>query len=381
MAGFEDAWRSSTVSPVPGTELTDDQSPRLAARVGRYARAAARWARLLLPGGGGDGLRVFYGHDRVPGPGDPVRGGTAKFQRLATRFPNQPSDFTLLYLGSTWLPRDLGPLLRLAARRTVPVVLNQDGVGYPAWAGGRADEVNRPLRQALTGADHVLYQSEFSKRSADLFLGEPRGAWEVLYNAVDVDVLTPAAEIPDGGPVVLLGGDQYQPYKLDLGLRAFAAFRDVRPEARLLVTGRLAATPQTLIGELGLAGSVELVGRYAQRDAPALLRRAHVYLHPKVNDPCPSAVIEAMACGVPVVYAASGGTVELVGDDGGVGVAHPESWERQQPPSPEELAGGLERLVADLPRYRDAARRRAVERFALGPWLERHAKLFASLVS
>ena len=42
-----------------------------------------------------------------------------------------------------------------------------------AWAGERADEVNRPLRQALGAADHVLYQSEFSKRSADMFLGEP----------------------------------------------------------------------------------------------------------------------------------------------------------------------------------------------------------------
>jgi glycosyltransferase involved in cell wall biosynthesis len=224
----------------------------------------------------------------------------------------------------------------------------------------------------------VLYQSEFSKQSADLFLGEPRGDWEVLHNAVDVDVLTPG-EAPPDGPVVLLGGDQYQPYKLELGLRAFALLRSAHPGARLLVTGRLAATPGALIAELGLAGSVELVGRYSQRDAPALLRRAHVYLHPKVNDPCPSAVIEAMACGVPVVYAASGGTVELVGDEAGVGVTHAVSWERQQPPAPEALAAGLETVLADHARYRKAARRRAVERFALGPWLDRHAALFAGL--
>ena len=195
----------------------------------------------------------------------------------------------------------------------------------------------------------------------------------MLPNAVDVDRFTPAPAPPPGGPVVLLGGDQYQPYKLELGLRAFAVLRAAHPEARLLVTGRLAAAPDRLIAELGLGGSVELVGRYAQRDGPALLRRAHVYLHPKVNDPCPSAVIEAMACGVPVVYAASGGTVELVADEAGVGVPHPESWERQQPPAAEELADGLERVLADLPRYREAARRRAVERFALEPWLDRHA--------
>jgi glycosyltransferase involved in cell wall biosynthesis len=180
--------------------------------------------------------------------------------------------------------------------------------------------------------------------------------------------------------VLVLGGDQYQPYKLELGLRALAVLHARHPGARLLVTGRLAAAPGALIAELGLEGAVELTGRYTQRDAPALLRQAHVYLHPKVNDPCPSAVIEAMACGVPVVHAASGGTVELVADEAGVGVPHPESWERQQPPSPEALADGVERVLADLPRYRAAARSRAVERFALGPWLDRHAELFAEIV-
>ena len=43
------------------------------------------------------------------------RAGSAKFQRLASRFPNDPTGFTLLYLGSTWLPRDLGPAPRTRA--------------------------------------------------------------------------------------------------------------------------------------------------------------------------------------------------------------------------------------------------------------------------
>jgi glycosyltransferase involved in cell wall biosynthesis len=368
------------VSRVQAAAPRDDQSPLLADRAARYARAGTRWARLLVPRGPPAGVHVFYGHDRVPGPGEPARGGTAKMQRLSQRWPNETTRFSVLYLGSTWLPRDLGPLLRLAARRGVPVVLNQDGVGYPAWAGDRADAVNRPLRRALEAADHVLYQSAFSKLSADRFLGEPGGAWEILPNAVDVDLFTPAPVLPAGPPTVLLGGDQYQPYKLEVGLRAFASLRAVEPEARLLVTGRLAADPAVLITHLGLADAVELVGRYAQRDAPALLRRAHVFLHPKVQDPCPSAVIEAMACGVPVVYAASGGTVELVGDEAGVGVAHPESWEAQQPPPADALADAMRRVLADHAGYSARARQRAVECFPLDRWLERHAALFAALV-
>src|SRR5436190_16831542 len=195
------------------------------ARVERYARAGARWARLAAARRLRPGVRVFYGHDRVPVAGAAVAGGTAKFQRLASRFPNCPADFTLLYLGSTWLPRDLRPLLALARRRRVPVVLNQNGVAYPGWAGAATEELNRINHRVLDAAMHVLYQSAFSKRSADELVAEPRGSWEVLYNAVDVDHFVPATTAPSDGPVLVLYGDQTQAYRLDLALRTFAHVR------------------------------------------------------------------------------------------------------------------------------------------------------------
>jgi glycosyltransferase involved in cell wall biosynthesis len=345
-------------------------------RVGRYGRAGLRWGRLLLSRRPPPGLRVFYGHDLVPAPGEPVAGGSAKFQRLAARFPNSPTDFSLLYLGSTWLPRDLAPLLWLAGRRQAPVAVNQSGVAYPGWAGAATERINRLFRRALLAADHVLYQSEFCKRSADEFLGEPTGTWEVLYNAVDVEHFAPVATPPDGPPTLLLGGDQTQGYRLELALQTLARL----PDARLIVTGRLVSDPRPLLEELQLGGRVELVGRYAQRDAPALFRRAHVLLHTKVLDPCPSLVVEAMACGLPVIYAASGGTVELVGDEAGIGVPHSVSWERGEPPTADAFADAVARVLADHERYAVAARRRAAERFALGPWLERHADVFGALL-
>ena len=335
-----------------------------------------RWLRLLTPHRARLGLRVFYGWDDIPGPGEPAAGGTAKFQKLAGRFPNSPHDFNVLYLGSSGLPRDLRPLLWAARRRGVPVVVNQDGVGYPGWADVRTDAVNEPLRRALLGADHVLYQSEFCKRSADEFLGEARGAWEVLYNAVDTKRFTPPPARPTGGPVLLLGGDQTQRYRLELGLRTFAA---LAAETRLLVTGRIVGDPAPLLDELGVRDRVEFLGRYAQRDAPAIYGRAHVLLHTKVNDPCPNVVLEAMACGLPVVYPASGGTVELVGDVAGLGVSHPDAWERDEPPAAEAMAAAVDRVLADLDAFSAAARARAVERFAIGPWLDRHGELFESL--
>lgn len=348
-------------------------------RAGRYVRAASRWGRLLANGRARPGLRVFYGWDLLPDPGEPVAGGTAKLQKLAARWPNRPRDFSLLYLGSTYLPRDLRPLLWLARRRRAPIVVNQDGVAYPGWAGERTDELNVPLRRALLAADHVLYQSAFSKRSSDGFLGEPRGTWEILSNAVDVDRFTPGTP-PTDGPVVLLGGDQTQAYRLELALETFRHVLDDHPSARLLVSGRLVSDPEPIVRRLGLGTTVELLGRYSQAEAPDVFRRAHVLLHTKVNDPCPTMVIEAMACGVPVAYAASGGTVELVGDVAGVGVPHDDGFERDTPPAPKALAGAVSAVLADRDRYATSARARAVERFALTDWLERHAAVFARLV-
>src|SRR5262245_57743614 len=203
------------------------------------------------------------------------------------RFPNYPTDFTLLYLGSTWLPRDLRPLLALARRRA-PIVVNQSGVAYPGWAGDETDAINARFRRALLAADHVLYQSEFCKRSADEFLGEPRGSWEVLYNSVDVERFAPAGSPTGDGPVLLLAGDQTQAYRLETALRTVALL----PDARLVVTGRVVSDQQPLVRELGLDGRVDFTGRYAQSEAPDLFRRADVLLHTKVLDPCPTAVIE-----------------------------------------------------------------------------------------
>ncbi len=353
-----------------------DLSP---ARAARYGQAGARWARLLAGRKPRPGVRVFYGHDRVPPPGERAAGGTVKMQKLASRFPNSPTDFSILYLGTTWLPRDLRPLLAFTKRKGIPVVANQDGVGYPGWAGDRTEEVNRPLRRVLRASEHVLYQSAFSKLSSDLFLGDPPGSWEILPNAVDVELFTPAPSRPSVGPVLVLGGDQTQEYRLEVALRTFAAVAERHADAQLLVTGRLVSPFEPLVDELGLARRVTLVGEYTQHAAPDVLRRGHLLLHTKVKDPCPTLVLEAMATGLPVVYPASGGTVELVGDEAGVGVPHPESWERDEPPSPEELAEAVDRVLADLDRLSAAARRRAVERFSLGPWLDRHAELFARL--
>jgi hypothetical protein len=162
---------------------------------------------------------------------DRVAGGTAKFPPPAA---SQPPATSTCVPGLDVFAPDLEALLLFARRRRLKVVLNQDGVAYPGWAGEETAELNRRYGRALHAADHVLFQSRFSKESSDLFLGEPDGEWEILYNAVDVDRFTPPANVPPGGPVLLLAGDQTQAYRLELAVRTFARVRGVArgPPAR-----------------------------------------------------------------------------------------------------------------------------------------------------
>ena len=352
----------------------------LAARAGRYARAGARWSRLLTAGRPDPGVRVFYGHDRVPAPGEPVAGGTAKFQRLATRFPNHPTDFSLLYLGSTWLPRDLRALLWHVRRRRLPLLLNQDGVGYPGWAGSGTEAFNRPLaycarrRRARPLPERVLQARGRRARSA-----EPVGTWEVLHNAVDVRHFTPAEQPPEGGPVLLLGGDQYQAYRLELGLETLAALLPSHPDAQLLVTGRLVTPPGPTVERLGLRRHVHvpralLAGRGARRSSGARTScctrrsttRARASCSRRWRPASPSSTRGAAACrsssattrasACPIRTASSGTSRR----------------------APDELARRASRGCSpSYPPTAAAARARAVERFALEPWLDRHAELFA----
>jgi len=335
-------------------------------------------------------IRVSYGHWRVPRSTELALGGIIKLQHMQHLFPNSPIRFNILYLVSSRLPDCAIGFARMARAKGARVVINQNGVAYPAWFGSGWERINAPMAALVHEVDHVFYQSEFCKQSADLYLGARAQSWEILYNAVDTRMFSPPASSPDSAPLKLLvGGTQDLFYRLETALRVLALVTQERSDVQMLVTGRLCWMPdeaeaarvaRRLAAELGIGERVTFLGPYAQKDAPSIFQQAHILLHAKYNDPCPSVVVEAMACGLPVVYSHSGGVPELVGPDAGIGVPSVLSWERELPPDPEAMAKAVLEVAEHRSDFAAAARRRAVEKFDLSFWLKRHREVFEGLL-
>lgn len=336
----------------------------------------------------GDKPRVFYGYDRLPGRSELVSGGIIKCQDLEIAFPNSPDSPNLLYLVSSVLPPHLPILIRAAKRAGMPIVLNQNGVAYPAWHGAGWEKTNCPLALAYHAADYVFYQSDFCRVGAERFLGTRQGNGEVLFNPVDTSVFTPLPSQRFGAPVILISGSHQFRYRLETAVLALAELRRHYPDATMIVAGRYCWNDDedrcrseiyAVAGDAGVADAIDWRGAYTQEMAPALMREGNVLLHTKYNDPCPRLVVEAMACGLPIVYSNSGGVPELVGPDAGIGVPSPCDWERDHPPEPLALAAALRAVLSRHAEMSVAARQRAVAVLDVNTWRRRHAEVFGLL--
>ena len=84
-----------------------------------------------------------------------------------------------------------------------------------------------------------------------------------------------------------------------------------------------------LIADLDLKNHVRFVPPFTQNEALEIFHQSDILLHAKIHDVCPGVVIEAMSCGVPVVYSSSGGVPELVGKYGGAAVSTNANWEER----------------------------------------------------
>ncbi|OZM79404.1 glycosyltransferase [Pseudonocardia sp. MH-G8] len=202
-------------------------------------------------------------------------------------------------------------------------------------------------------------------------LGFPESKIEVIENGVDPARFRPpppgerarvARELgisPTGPTIGILA--VLRPEKdHSTALHAMRTVLDEIPDARLVLIGDGPARGalEQLAEELGIARSVVFAG--ARSDVAPLLAVVDVVLLSSYTECFPLAVLEAMACGLPVVGTDVGGVPEMI-DDGTTGRLVP-------PRDPRAMAEALIKLLRDPEPAAEmgrAARRRVEERFTL----------------
>ena len=97
----------------------------------------------------------------------------------------------------------------------------------------------------------------------------------------------------------------------------------------------------------------------------------------KYKDPCPNTVIEAMSCGLPVLYSNSGGLPEIVSQDCGIGLRVRDTWKKGDIiPKYSDIADGMLKIYDNHKKFSQNARNLAVKKFDLKFWIERHKLIF-----
>ncbi|MDK2972823.1 MAG: hypothetical protein PWP23_2578 [Candidatus Sumerlaeota bacterium] len=211
----------------------------------------------------------------------------------------------------------------VAARMAhTPVVFGQvHNVG--TWESSRQVWTDRFLCRWRTG---MIAVSQAVQRDVCATLGLPEEQVRVLYNGIDTDHFFPDPQLRatarrelalDDDTVALLVPARLHANKNPQGvLTAFEAASARAPHRAVLLfagKGPLEEEVRAAIAQRGLAERVRLLG--SRDDMPALYNAADAVVLSSFKEGFSNAVVEALACGKPVIAADVGGNKEAVNDE------------------------------------------------------------------
>jgi glycosyltransferase involved in cell wall biosynthesis len=261
-----------------------------------------------------------------------------------------------------------GVLGRLAATiARVPVrVFTVHGWAFKAHTGAAsrgylaADRGMRALTTAIVCVSQTELEAGLRARTCT------RERTVVIRNGVDANA-APRTKLDGSPPVVISVGRLKEPKTFVTLARAFA--RLDAGTFRGLIVGD--GPDRDAVADALEDAPVELLGE--RDDVPALLAEADVFVLSSASEGLPLSLLEAMACGLPVVASAVGGVPELVGAAGVL----------VEPNDDGKLAEVLASLLADQERRRAlgaSARARVEREFSLAKMREQHVELYDRLL-
>lgn len=272
--------------------------------------------------------------------------------------------------------------------RGVPIVHRLDGLlwlhrAYKSRYDARF-RIDAGLRNALSKIIHgvfantIVYQSEFAAE----WWGRER--WSspsfetVIQNGVDLNLFSPGSlpvssrRFPD--VVCLEGALDYTPYAIEL-MNSMAENLD-KVGASLFVYGKFSSP----IAERNLHKNIFWKGAIDRNQTPEAYRN-RIYLSLDINAACPNTVVEALACGAPVLGYDTGAVKELVGDDAGEIIPFESDPWKGNKPSFAELFKGYLLIAADFQKYKRNARQRAEDRFDINSMVDSYIDIFQRTIS
>ncbi|GIK43019.1 MAG: glycosyl transferase family 1 [Chloroflexota bacterium] len=191
---------------------------------------------------------------------------------------------------------------------------------------GMTNHLNRWVPLSVKRADHVIAVSEATRQDLIELYQTPPEKISVLYHGVTPD-FKPVIE-PDKLSAVRQKYDLgQQPFILSVGTiqprknyqRLIQAFAALDPALALVIVGSRGWNYADVFAEVarqGLEERVHFLGFVADADLPALYSAASLFVYPSLYEGFGLPVLEAMACGTPVIVANQSALPEVVGEAG-----------------------------------------------------------------
>jgi len=298
--------------------------------------------------------------------------------------PLSPSCTAVLVIGGT---RHLD-LLWQARRRGVRLVQRLDGMnwihrkrrtGLMHFLRAEANNlILANIRRYL--ADAIVYQSRYVQDQWQATFGTVRASSHLIYNSVNLKEFNPQGpgQRPEDHIRLLVvegrlkGGHEIG---LENAIRlATSLDESTAQRVELMVVADVAPQLQAYWKrqtELWITWG----GVQPRENIPEIDRSAHLFFSAEVNAPCPNSVIEALACGLPVIAFATGSLPELVQGDAGRLAPYGSGYVKLGAPDTPTLVAAAQEVLADQERFRRGARAHAEAAFDIEKMVDRYLEV------
>lgn len=174
----------------------------------------------------------------------------------------------------------------------------------------------------------VIAVSESTRQDIINLLHIPDNRVRVIYSGIDADRFHPVRDeswksiieqkygVRSGAYILYVGGIHPRKNVTSL-VKAFSILKERGLEQKLLLAGGMLFGNNELmvtISQLGLDGEIVLAGQVPDNELPTLYSNASVFVYPSFYEGFGFPVLEAMACGTPVVTSTTSSLPEVAGE-------------------------------------------------------------------